>query len=116
MWVRGLKLSDTPRFYYNQPVAPHVGAWIEIHPPQLYRGTEEVAPHVGAWIEMGVYFAKSRESLVAPHVGAWIEIYKICISIFCAKSHPMWVRGLKSDIIILYEYPQIGRTPCGCVD
>ena len=34
------------------PVAPHVGAWIEIVVMERNRRSGKVAPHVGAWIEM----------------------------------------------------------------
>ena len=33
--------------------------------------------------------------LVAPYVGAWIETGEITIDDILARSHPMWVRGLK---------------------
>ena len=33
---------------------------------------------------------------VAPHVGAWIEIFNFWIKMETNRSHPTWVRGLKS--------------------
>jgi len=33
-----------------------------------------VAPHVGAWIEIEIGFCEVKYEKVAPHVGAWIEI------------------------------------------
>ena len=56
------------------PVAPLVGAWIEI---QKVKPSEEeyiVAPLVGAWIEMAQIGSKNQQTIVAPLVGAWIEI------------------------------------------
>ena len=34
------------------PVAPHVGAWIEIYGVKFRFYCVSVAPHVGAWIEI----------------------------------------------------------------
>ena len=42
----------------------------------------------------------SRKTEVAPHVGAWIETENRQADIDAAKSHPMWVRGLK--LIVRY--------------
>ena len=36
----------------TDPVAPHVGAWIEILMMIETEASKEVAPHVGAWIEI----------------------------------------------------------------
>jgi len=52
MRVRGLKCSSYIANRLTLPVAPHAGAWIEMH---LIREAEErlkVAPHAGAWIEI----------------------------------------------------------------
>ena len=96
-WVRGLKCLVCLGIGKVSFVAPHVGAWIEIHEGIIYpynihmshptwvRGLkctiyplpnlpEYVAPHVGAWIEISAYMDTPRSSRVAPHVGAWIEI------------------------------------------
>ena len=79
------------------PVAPLVGAWIEIIISKaMKKADEEVAPLVGAWIEIvrGVtdrnahtsllswerglkcawFISYFFDSFVAPLVGAWIEI------------------------------------------
>ena len=79
------------------PVAPLVGAWIEIKInneiikdkemslPSWERGLKynlikkivkscDVAPLVGAWIEMEQMPQRLENGFVAPLVGAWIEI------------------------------------------
>ncbi len=50
-WVRGLK-SANPQEGAKYPVAPHVGAWIEISSIERLPCFLRVAPHVGAWIEI----------------------------------------------------------------
>ena len=56
------------------PVAPLVGAWIEIVQFTDDRLGVEVAPLVGAWIEIYDKLSDGIIELVAPLVGAWIEI------------------------------------------
>ena len=56
-----------------------------------------VAPHVGAWIEIDKSLRDGALTLVAPHVGAWIEIGVSWLLQTVTRSHPTWVRGLKSD-------------------
>ena len=51
-WVRGLKFGVIPSAVDLVLVAPHVGAWIEMHPTASARSQPDVAPHVGAWIEI----------------------------------------------------------------
>ena len=53
---------------------------------------------------------------VAPHVGAWIETANAAQTSANAKSHPMWVRGLKHLHKYQYLEEKRSRTPCGCVD
>ena len=75
-----------------------------------------VASLVGAWIEMMMLYPHKLMSLVASLVGAWIEIeffgkpYEECY-----KSHPSWVRELKS-----YKpsglISTLRRIPRGCVN
>ena len=55
-------------------VAPHEGAWIEIHSPRLSSYEAMVAPHEGAWIEIGT------KTMLLPQKHS---------------SHPTRVRGLK---------------------
>ncbi len=50
-WGRGLKFALKLRNALPD-VAPHVGAWIEIHLLTSSRSSLVVAPHVGAWIEI----------------------------------------------------------------
>ena len=56
---------------------------------------QPVAPHVGAWIETLYKFIVKYGYKVAPHVGAWIETSKEGYYNSFSVSHPMWVRGLK---------------------
>ena len=44
---------------------------------------------------------------VAPRVGAWIETLSCYISLISAKSHPVWVRGLKQE-----EYRKQNKGSC----
>ena len=98
------------------PVAPLVGAWIEIFQPPLLRSVCLVAPLVGAWIEIQKRVEKYTKVVVAPLVGAWIEIIPSAVS--CTgliMSLPLWERGLKylkqSSLSFLFC-----RSPCGSVD
>ena len=60
-----------------------------------------VAPLVGAWIEIFLSAGTSIPSSVAPLVGAWIEMYSVrCLRIRWMASLPLWERGLKS-----YSFP-----------
>ena len=54
---------------------------------------------MGAWIEtLGAPIA-SLSIDVAPYVGAWIETASVGGMQGIAKSHPMWVRGLKLHLL-----------------
>ena len=55
-------------------VAPHAGAWIEIHRLSQDKRNINVAPHAGAWIEIKMERKIAEVLTVAPHAGAWIEI------------------------------------------
>ena len=98
-----------------------------------------VAPRVGAWIETKKELISKRQKKVAPRVGAWIEtVVMATMNQDTARSHPVWVRGLKllafvtlgdwmpvaprvgawietSTVLLLILFLE-GRTPCGCVD
>ena len=76
------------------PVAPHMGAWIEIIRGLLEPDTFTVAPHMGAWIEISLKPLSLVTYYVAPHMGAWIEINSL-------------IYNLNSETC---------RTPHGCVD
>ena len=52
LWERGLKWHVHFTIRYNVPVAPLVGAWIEITNPGGGSAGSDVAPLVGAWIEI----------------------------------------------------------------
>ena len=121
--VRGLKLPTTPHQRRRKRVAPHWGAWIEIHAMCFIISSLLVAPHWGAWIEIypenrGQYDRRSHptgvrglklpyvlrvspKNLVAPHWGAWIEILIPTYARSSAGSHPTGVRGLKSGAVAL---------------
>ena len=97
LWERGLKFRSCAGSGSYFPVAPLVGAWIEIFPslkerqhtqslPLWERGLKyrypvrhvlwrNVAPLVGAWIEIHLDFQNNPVMIVAPLVGAWIEIH-----------------------------------------
>ena len=82
----------------SNPVAPHVGAWIEIWEWQLLIQIPEVAPHVGAWIEM-VWLHKERAKALSHPT--WVRGLKFLPSLLFVPptlSHPTWVRGLKLSI------------------
>ena len=81
------------------PVAPLVGAWIEISHGIIYLKRTNVAPLVGAWIEIKMHQNCVRLSFVAPLVGAWIEILRFPVSMKLIWSLSSWERGLK----LLYE-------------
>ena len=51
-WERGLKWLSVDHLQDCCPVAPLVGAWIEIMLPPPIRKLIAVAPLVGAWIEI----------------------------------------------------------------
>ena len=70
---------------------------------------------MGAWIEITMRLRISPRATVAPLVGAWIEISHSEVKNMRILSHPLWVRGLKSQIAEVLKQMQ-GRTPCGCVD
>ena len=78
----------------REGVAPHVGAWIEIHPsPRVdYQGTPSHPTWVRGLKLLGGHFRRFRP-----------------------LSHPTWVRGLKS-IHLRNAVSQYSRTPRGCVD
>ncbi len=56
------------------PVAPLVGAWIEMINLYVRHLLTNVAPLVGAWIEILAECIDAHAMRVAPLVGAWIEI------------------------------------------
>ena len=65
-----------------------------------------VAPRVGAWIETKQELISKRQKKVAPRVGAWIEtVVMATMSQDTARSHPVWVRGLKQII----RWVMVGR-------
>ena len=73
-WERGLKSMLQQHLDMQTPVAPLVGAWIEIEIYRIIGEEHSVAPLVGAWIEITKEWRKGDPKSVAPLVGAWIEI------------------------------------------
>ena len=53
---RGLKFAYNEIIKDYFKVAPHAGAWIEIHECKGLCTARLVAPHAGAWIEMRYVF------------------------------------------------------------
>ena len=77
-----------------------MGAGIEIGGRiQAWQG-HKVAPFVGAGIEIKLWLNGQGLDSVAPFVGAGIEIRKLLKRMRRARSHPSWVRGLKSDLAL----------------
>ena len=52
LWERGLKFDTLGKWICQEPVAPLVGAWIEISHIGYKLSQIYVAPLVGAWIEI----------------------------------------------------------------
>ena len=76
-----------------------MGAWIEIcHKVFIVHIAPPVAPLVGAWIEIVTVDYKNGVLFVAPLVGAWIEIFNSGYDIVPIMSLPSWERGLKYSI------------------
>ena len=73
-WVRGLKSVGKPCIRPVIPVAPYMGAWIEIGKRPYWNFFIAVAPYMGAWIEIWSLCCGCRCYIVAPYMGAWIEI------------------------------------------
>ena len=95
-WVRGLKLLWSPILQRLFPVAPLVGAWIEII--YIFIPVLTLKASHPSWVRGLKYLNNStvfRANRVAPLVGAWIEIRTFSLSISKTWSHPSWVRGLK---------------------
>ena len=70
---------------------------------------------MGVWIETNNREKRQYQCNVTPCMGVWIETKKLEADLLQAKSHPVWVCGLKqlSEKLIL----SVGRhTLYGCVD
>ena len=95
MWVRGLKHGGHRSMRRSCQVAPYVGAWIETLLPVLVNPDRMVAPYVGAWIETSRN--RGRRNLARSHP-MWVRGLKLRENQLLQmrmQSHPMWVRGLK---------------------
>ena len=118
-WIEILKML---MMHYQMPVAPYMGAWIEIssvitsaiYPllslPIWGRGLKfafedlppvpgGVAPYMGAWIEILKMLMMHYQMPVAPYMGAWIEMCQIVHHLIILLSLPIWGRGLKQIYI-----------------
>ena len=69
-----MKYPKETEYIGRMPVAPLVGAWIEIQNVLDEQVVNDVAPLVGAWIEIWWHLVLVCTHSVAPLVGAWIEI------------------------------------------
>ena len=69
-----MKFDVLLKVFPVSPVAPLVGAWIEIRWTKQRNHAAPVAPLVGAWIEISHGTGYGISLRVAPLVGAWIEI------------------------------------------
>ena len=138
LWERGLKLPLNHYNHSESPVAPLVGAWIEIVYAQIEWAIDIVAPLVGAWIEISNIISIKNDYSVAPLVGAWIEIgltehmqankevaplVGAWIEIVCTKETTSTnkVAPLVGAWIEISNEPTdpfavFGRSPCGSVD
>ena len=94
-WERGLKYTLPDDVRNIKPVAPLVGAWIEIDLCIRKGPGINVAPLVGAWIEIFKILIMLFLVSVAPLVGAWIEIPVYIDFNAIAASLLSWERGLK---------------------
>ena len=62
----------------------------------------DVASFMGAWIETGISINDFRNVNVASFMGAWIETSGQTEMRFSDKSHPLWVRGLKLMVRLVF--------------
>ena len=87
-----MKYSKFILFYDICPVAPLVGAWVEISGDQNCICSRSVAPLVGAWVEIEITYENNIPS----------------------ESLPSWERGLKSPDLKKHGRKQ-SRSPRGSV-
>ena len=76
-------------------VAPYVGAWIETWHSILNISTFCVAPYVGAWIETSLHTRTKNLGRSHPMWVRGLKLEGLLILVRDLRSHPMWVRGLK---------------------
>ena len=58
-----------------------------------------VTPCMGVWIETAATTSHHNDSQVTPSMGVWIETTDPAVfSSVSAKSHPVWVCGLKRHL------------------
>ena len=99
VWVRGLKLLILTLTLLQIPSHP---VWVRGLKPSDFNintVTNTVAPRVGAWIETLCKTIPLPSCMVAPRVGAWIETFEQTNTRIFARSHPVWVRGLKLNSV-----------------
>ena len=113
VWVRGLKRASQRVDVQAVSVAPRVGAWIETKETPLPMMVFNVAPRVGAWIETMCRLINCQLAKSHP---VWVRGLKQSpqyITISRRMSHPVWVRGLKRQWMFCIEHidnvaPRVG--------
>ena len=97
-------------------VALYMGAWIETPEGAAAAMPGSVALYMGAWIETDRDTSRTVADRVALYMGAWIETISAYKYLSAAKSHSIWVRGLKHPHKRLLYISLLRRTLYGCVD
>mgnify|MGYP007008281801 CR=1 FL=1 len=102
LWVRGLKFRCCFLLHKLFHVAPFMGAWIEISPSISSPLKTVVAPFMGAWIEIWKRYFNQRKYQRRTLYGCvdW-NIWFTGLNALFSWSHPLWVRGLKSSIVLI---------------
>ena len=92
----------------DNPVAPHVGAWIETWTNRLDLPKRSASrPTWARGLKLAVLGLRGFKVEVAPHVGAWIETFAFSKVNHIFWSRPTWARGLKPRMIFARRYPMI---------
>ncbi len=113
-WVRGLKLLFEMIITLQSGSHP---SWVRglklvVNGPKA--GAGFVASFMGAWIEITFHFLHADHLKSRILHGAWIEISITWVISLYRKSHPSWVRGLKSRLGALSIIKN--RSHPSCVD
>ena len=98
-----------------QQVTPCMGVWIETSITFRSNKESRVTPCMGVWIETLEDSSKFKSRPVTPCMGVWIETSLAQFIKCCARSHPVWVCGLKQTADEAYR-SVLGHTLYGCVD
>ena len=92
-----------------------MGVWIETPELEIPVDGTLVTPCMGVWIETLEDSSKFKSRPVTPCMGVWIETSLAQFIKCCARSHPVWVCGLKQTADEAYR-SVLGHTLYGCVD